>query len=142
MSTKIFRLFVATVVFNAVSACGGDSSTGLKSIAGSYSLQTMNGKGLPFTVLDTVVQGVAVRLEAISPTTLTLGTSDFRLILTSRLSATGFALVEADTISGTYSRSGSALSLSTPGKPSLSATWDQSDVVTLNGATGVLVFRR
>jgi hypothetical protein len=143
MSSRILRVFVASVVVSTVSACGGDSSTGPKGISGSYSLQTMNGKVLPYTVLDTVVQGVTVRVEAVSPTTLTIGaSSDFRMILTSRVSATGFAVVEADTISGTYSRSGSALTLSAPGGAPVPGTWDQGDAITLTSRTGVLIFRR
>jgi hypothetical protein len=143
MSARTLRSFGAGLALAVAAACGGDSSTGPESIAGSYSLQTVNGKGLPYALLDTVEQGVAFKIEVVSPTTLTLGASaDFRLVLTTRTSFGGITEIQSDTISGTYARAGTALTLASPGQEVITATWDQGDSVTLSGGGDVLVFRR
>ena len=124
-------------------ACGGDSGTGPDSITGSYALQSVNGHVLPYVLLDTVEDGIAEKVEVVSPSSLLLsGGSDFRMIITVRVAFAGFADVQADTIAGKYTLAGSAITLTPPGQTPLAGTWNMSDQITFTGDGDVLVFKR
>lgn len=104
------RRLIALFAFLAVAACGGDSATNSlsSSIAGTYTLRSVNGAVLPYVeVVDNF------KLELLSQTlTLTEGGSfntqgTIRTTVNTQVSTTNFS----DT--GTYTRSGNALTLRT-----------------------------
>lgn len=143
MLAPLSRRLLIGIAAAVVVACGGDSITASDSPSGSYTLQTVNGRALPYALIDTVEGGVAFKLEVLSPSTLTIGTgSDWRFILSSRASFGGFVDVATDTVSGTFTRSGSALTLNSAGDEVFRGTWTPPDQVTLTADGDVLVFKR
>jgi hypothetical protein len=84
------------------SACGSDSPTGPKNVPGTYSLQTIDGSPLPFTVPEGRDHVIVV-----NAVTATLNDND-----TYALAGTGTEDGNASTVindAGTYTQSGSTL---------------------------------
>src|SRR4051812_48433800 len=85
-------------------AWGGDSGTGLTAgtVSGTYSLETYNGKALPFTITDTSGSEVfSVTFNA--PFTVTLSPDNsMRLISTGTFNFGGVLETSTDTTSGQY----------------------------------------
>ena len=143
MPAPLSRRLLTGIAALVALACGGDSITAADSPSGTYTLETVNGRTLPYALLDTVEGGIAFKVEVLSPTTLTLGTgSDWRFILTSRATFGGFVDASVDTVSGTFTRAGSALVLSSEGDEVFTGTYTPPDRVTLTADGDVLVFKR
>jgi hypothetical protein len=114
------RFAVATAVSLStlgVAACGDDNGTGPGGISGTYTLQTVNGQGLPFTMFDGEVddgQGgtfdVLLRILSGSVTLNSNNTYRARLDFDFRIDGQPCAgCVEDDDEEGTFSVSGSTI---------------------------------
>ena len=132
----------ATAAFVSLAACGGDSSTGPASVFGTFTLQSVNGKALPATIVDSLNGQPVSTIVIKSPSSLTInsgGTFAFTLTLTA--TQPGMAPVTAtQTINGTYTLTARTLSLTAKGE-TIAGNWD-GDTITLNDTGEVLVFRR
>jgi hypothetical protein len=106
----------------AVVACGGDS-TGPESIEGTYTLETINARALPVVVQQDAVAKVEVTAGAI---TLGPGTR-WSIGLTARTTAGADISTMSVTLDGTWTRSGSILTLTTDD--------GDSETVVLSGRT-------
>ena len=91
----------------AVLACGDSTSPGPESIEGVYALQTINGGALPAVVYQDEAGKVEVVARAI---TLGPGTK-WSISLTARATVEAVVSTNTETLDGTWSRSGSTLTL-------------------------------
>ena len=115
-------------------ACGGDS-TGPESIEGTYTLQTINARALPVVVQQDAVAKVEVTAGSI---TLGPGTR-WSIGLTARTTAGTDVSTMTDTLDGTWTRSGSILTLTTDDGDSESVVLS-GRTLTLQGETGNATF--
>lgn len=105
------RLLLSLAVLLAVvlSACGGNDSTGpgSVSIAGTYTLRTINGGNLPFTVF----QSGTDKVEVISGDVVLTDGGTYTTQTTVRTTMDGTVTTDSETDAGTYTRSGTVLTL-------------------------------
>lgn len=143
MFTHLIRraVFASTALFT-LTACGSDSATGPASVVGSFSLQTVNGKALPYVFTDST-EGFPITVEIMSPSAITINADgSFRFSLTFKVSAVGASTTTAtDVATGTYTRAGNTLSMTANGS-TLRADWDGGDTLTLVDSGEVMVFKR
>lgn len=103
------RKTLATLLLATISlmACGGDSATGpgSASIAGSYTLRTVNGSNLPYTIL----QVGADKIELINETITVAEGGTFTQQGTVRFTENGVVTNETYADAGTYTRNGTAV---------------------------------
>ncbi len=100
------RKFVAAIFLAAFVACGGDSSTNpSESIAGTYTLRTVNGSALPFTFYSDATTKVEVTDDAI---TINEG-GTFTETGHTRTTTSGRVTTESIVDAGTYTRNGTAI---------------------------------
>lgn len=104
----IRRLVVLALcaVTATLAACGGDSATGPSaSIAGAYTLRTVNGGGLPFTL----AQVGADKLELLNETVVLSEGGTFTQQGSFRITEAGVVSTEFYADAGAYTRSGTAV---------------------------------
>ena len=102
MRKLVAALFLATFV-----ACGGDSVTDVNaSIAGTYTLRTVNGSPLPYVFPNTGTDKVEIIDDAVTVTDAGTYTEVGHARLTSGTSVT----TQVVTDNGTYTRTGTAVS--------------------------------
>lgn len=135
------KLFLSTLsaALAVTAACGGDSPTGPSSVAGTYSLATVNSAPLPYVYLN----DASGKFEIVSDVYVISenGTYTNPTIVRSTVSGT----VTADTLTsnGTYTRSGNSITLTDAADP----TSKLSGAVTTSGLTitaagFILVYQR
>ena len=100
---KMKRLLFLLIV---LSGCGGDA-TGPESVAGNYTLRTINGQNLPFVVVQVLVDKIEVTAGSVRlnsdktfSSSLTLATTDG-----------GTTTSATETQTGTYALNGTAITL-------------------------------
>ena len=130
---------IASIAF--ISACGSDSATAAPSVVGSFALQTVNGKPLPYTVSDLPTSGINILV--VSPSMMNLKSDNtFQFIITTKSTVPGISpVVAVDTAAGTYRLTGRTLSMTAQGSTN-QAEWDGANRLTLNAMPDVLVFVR
>ena len=133
MRTLIGFLALAITV-----ACGGDGITDPASVslAGTYSLKTVNGSPLPFTVSDAT--GSATLTSDVM-TVADAGT--WTEHYTFRLTVNGTTTNESGDTSGTWSRSGTSVTFKADGGTAYTGTFNGSGF-TLNDGDHVYVFAK
>src|SRR6185312_7894244 len=90
-------------------ACGGDSPTGpsgSSSPVGSYTLSTMNGKGLPFTMYSDTNYKYEVTAGSLALT----GDGKFSVVTTSRQTVGTNVETFVDSSDGTWKQTGAGIS--------------------------------
>ena len=87
-------------------ACGGDSTGPNDSVAGTYSLRTVNGANLPYIVLQVGADKLELTADVL---TLTDGGS-FTQITTFRVTENGQVTTSTVADAGSYTRNGTAIS--------------------------------
>jgi hypothetical protein len=96
----------ALIIVATVTACSKDSPTDPNaSIAGAYTLRTVNGNNLPFTVL----QVGADKAEVLNETITVSDAGTFTQQGTFRFTESGVVTTEGYADAGTYTRSGTAV---------------------------------
>jgi hypothetical protein len=101
------RRFVALLAFAALAACGGDSSTSPGVVTGTYTLRSVNGAPLPFTV----IQIGADKYEITSDVIILSEGGTFSESTNDRTTQNGVVTTSTITDGGTYSLTGTAISL-------------------------------
>lgn len=105
------RLLLSFVVLFALvlTACGDDDSTGPGSanISGTYTLRTINGSNLPFTVF----QVGADKVEVLSGNVTLTNGGAYTTLSTVRTTLNGVVTTEPEADAGTYTRNGTAMTL-------------------------------
>jgi hypothetical protein len=102
------RRLVALLVLATALGCGGDSSTAPKdTVAGTYTLQTVNGIPLPFTV----IQLDSVKFEIINDSFTLTADKNWTEAGQSRTTLSGQVTTDPIADSGTYVLSGTTITL-------------------------------
>jgi hypothetical protein len=100
------RRFVALLVFAATVACGGDSSTSPSaSVTGTYTLKSVNGSQLPFTVFDFGTE----KYEILDDAVILSEGGTWTESGTDRSTLNGQATTSTITDAGTYTLNGTAI---------------------------------
>jgi hypothetical protein len=143
ITTSTRRLLLAAGATLALACGGGDAATGpTATVTGTYSLESYNGKPLPFTMTDTV-DGQVFTSTLMAPFSITLNADkSVRLISTFRVVAAGTTQILSDTGKGTWSISGNAVTVTTTDGDHTSATWNGSDMLTISDPPVVAIFRK
>ena len=131
------RFLAAVSLLTLFTACGGDGSTGpTVSVAGTYTLRTVNASPLPYTV----TQSGPYRYEITSDAyTLTDG-GTWSEIRTDRTTSNGVVTTSTSSDAGTYSRNGTAITLVSPNSGAVSGSvTDGTMTLTAQGVALVFV---
>lgn len=101
------RRFLAVMLLAAAVSCGGDKTTGptAATITGTWTLQSVNGSALPYTVAQTGANKVEVTADV-----LTIASSSFTQTTTVRSTINGQVTTQSVSDAGTYTLNGTAAS--------------------------------
>ncbi|GLC25257.1 hypothetical protein [Roseisolibacter agri] len=104
---RTFRHALGAALLLAGTACGGDAPTGRDegSIAGDYTLRTINGRSLPYTMLSAGVN----QTEVLSSSLSLAADGTFREERSMRRTHAGVSITEAELKFGTYTSTGSGV---------------------------------
>jgi len=137
----MLRRFIPLVALAVAVACGSDSNTQptFATIAGTWSLQTVNGTPLPFTISQTTNDKVEVVSDVVTATPA--GT--YTEVIQIRETLNGQATVTSVPDAGTFTINGNAITLSSPQSGSVTGTLSgNSDTFTAIEEGFVYVFTR
>jgi hypothetical protein len=123
----------------ALAACGSDSSTApAPTIAGTWTLQTINGSALPFTIAQTATS----KIEVLSDVITISGTGSFTQTTSLRSTTSGVATTQSVADAGTYVVNGSAVTLRFNSDGSTgTGSWSGDTITTTDGGFA-LVYKR
>ena len=104
------RRLIPLVALAVAVACGSDSTTQptMASVAGTWSLQTVNGSPLPFTLTQTGTD----KLELLSDVVTAEPNGTYTETVQFRTTVSGQTTTNSDTDSGTFTLNGTAVVLS------------------------------
>jgi hypothetical protein len=141
MFSPIRQLLVA-IAATAVLACGDSGTNPSASVAGTYSLESFNGKSLPFAIADT--EGTVVyTITYMAPFSITLNADNsVRLISTANFSGPGINETSSDTIGGTWKLAGTIVEVTTVDGDFFDLAWNGSNTLTITSPPDVLIFRK
>ena len=121
-------LIVALASLTALGACGSDSTTGPSGTTnpttpvGSYTISTVNGKGLPVALFAEATYTYEVTAGTLALTT----DGKYSVVTTFRQTLPGSVSTFVDSTGGTWVRNGSTINLTNSQDGSLdTATWDK-----------------
>ena len=130
-------LLLAAVAFAV--ACGSDSPTGpAVSIAGTWTLQTVNGSALPFII----AQIGQDKVELLSDVFVVSETGSFTETSTVRMTQNGVVTTNSAADAGSYTVNGTAVSLHfNSDNSTATASWSGNTMTTTDGGFA-LVYKR
>jgi hypothetical protein len=130
------HLILSALVAFAV-ACG-DATTGPSDeVVGTYTLRTVNGGSLPFTL----VNSGSARIELLSSSVTLRQNSTFSAVLTVRQTVGTLVTTQSDSSNGTWARSGSTLTLNEGGTTS-TATYQADGSIAITDGGYTMVYRK
>ena len=129
MRTHLLRTFRPALVAALLlvgAACGGETGTGPDegSIAGSYTLHTINGQGLPYTTSSSGVN----KAEVLSSSLILNADWTFHEERSVRRTHSGVAITEPEMTFGTYTSTGSGVTLTATTGAQVSGTRGSSSI--------------
>ena len=135
------KTFLSTVALAVAftTACGGDSSTGPSSVAGTYSLTTVNSSPLPYVFIN----DASGKIEILSDVYTVSDNGTYTNPTIIRSTVNGTVTTDTLTSDGTYTRSGNSITLTDSADPTskLSGTVT-TGALTINTNGFVLVYQR
>lgn len=137
----MLRRFLPLVALAVAVACGSDSTTQptFATIAGTWSLQTINGTPLPFTVSQTAND----KIEVVSDVVTATSTGTYTEVIQYRETLNGQATVTSVPDAGTFTINGSAITLSSSQSGTITGTLsNNNDTFTAAESGFVYVFTR
>lgn len=132
------RLFLG-IVASSLLACGGDSTGPSASAVGTWSLQSINGFGLPFTVL--FVASPVYRLEILSDTFVASSNGTYVETASVRETDGSSVTTQTQTDVGTWTQNNSAITI-TASDGTVSSAAISGNIITANESGDVFVYRR
>lgn len=133
--------FVATMILAVLSAagCANDStSPATQSIAGSWTLQSVNGSSMPFIVAQTGTN----KTELLSDVIAISGTGSFTQTTSVRTTTNGVPTTQSVADAGSYTLNGSAITLHFNSDGSTgTGSWSGNTITTTDGGFA-LVYKR
>ena len=139
------RTFATALLGLLLAACGGDKSSGPSGHAGTYTLRTVNGSNVPFTMVSIVVGGSVYKLEVLSGSITLNADGTFSQTATFRETDGTDVTTESYPTSGTYTLSGTALTLNSSDGESLGGSLSGGAITFVEsdeGQTLTVVFRK
>jgi hypothetical protein len=136
---RLIPALLAGLVLSAT-ACGGGDSSGPASIAGTYTLQTVNNAPLPFTTSE----DATYKAEILSWVVTLNEDKSHSFVFRGRSTDNGQTTVNTITSTGTYTVSGSTVDMFDPvdNYNNLTATVDGNTLtIHSNGPVGVFTLR-
>ena len=133
------RLLAVALVLAA--ACGGDTTTGptvQQQITGTWSLSTVNGSALPFTIAQTGTN----KVELVSDVFVVASTGSFTQTTTVRTTINGVVTTQSVADAGTYTVSGTAITLHFNSDGSTGTASFSGNTFTTTDGGLALVYRR
>lgn len=131
MTRRALILALLSVVL--LTACKGDSTGPGGSIAGNYTLRTVNGQNLPYVEVEQ-----STKFELLSETLVLTDAGTFTVQGVVRVTFAGQSQNETFNESGTYTHSGSTITFAVPGEQSITGTASNSTITfTSEGLTYV-----
>lgn len=133
------RLLSLTLAF-AILACGGDDSTSVPtnaSVAGTWTLQTVNSSPLPFTLATT-----PAKIELLSNVVTVSSNGTYSSSLTTRTTVSGQATTATSTAAGTYTLSGNAVAIRSNDGTTVQAGTVSGNTLTLAQTGLVFVYQK
>jgi hypothetical protein len=101
------RLACAALIL-AAAACGSDKSTAPKRIEGTYTMQSIDGLGLPMTFYDDQASG-GEKVEVLSGSMTLSADGTFSAPWSLRITSDGTVYPYSETCTGTFTRSGNSI---------------------------------
>jgi Lipocalin-like domain len=132
---KLFLGLAASLLL----ACGGDSTGPNASAAGTWNLQTVNGAGLPATVI--FVASPLYRLEILSDTFVANANNTYNETSVVRETDGSTVATTTSTSNGTWTQSNGALTITTSDGFVTTATIS-GNTITISDGTDVYVYAR
>ena len=135
---RLIPALLAGLVLSAT-ACGGGDSSGPASIAGTYTLQTVNNAPLPFTTS----QDATYKAEILSWVVTLNEDRSYSFVFRGQSTDNGQTTVNTITSTGTYTVSGSTVDMFDPvDNSNLSATVNGNTLtIVIDGGVGVFTLR-
>ena len=136
---KLMTLALAATTV-VLAACSGSDSTGPESIAGTYTLTTVNNGQLPFIT----TQSAAYKAEILASAITLKDDKTFSWTITGRETDAGGPVVSTDVLNGGYTLVGSVLTLLDSGGSTTTTLTGDTITMVIDGSAGTftLVFRR
>jgi hypothetical protein len=134
-----YATVLAAAVVLPLSACGDDDPTEpAVEVSGSYTLETINGNELPVTVERAGTDSLEVMEGSV---TFNDANGTFADSILYRLTLDGEVTLEDDVLTGTYTQTGTSLTLSTSGGGQYSMTLSD-DLLSQTFASFSFVYRK
>ena len=133
------RLLAVALVLAA--ACGGDSTTAptvQQQITGTWSLSTVNGSPVPFTVAQTGTN----KVELVSDVFVIASTGSFTQTTTVRTTVNGVVTTQSAADAGSYTVNGTAITLHFNSDASTATASFSGNTFTTTDGGLALVYRR
>ena len=121
-----------------VAACTGDSTGPESSIAGTYTLRSINGVNLPFVIAQTG----ANKLELVNETIVVAEAGTFTQQGTLRETVNGVATVGSYADAGIYERNGTAVTFQFQSNGSIGSGTASNGVVTVAASGYSYIYRK
>jgi hypothetical protein len=133
------RRCLALFAVALITACGSDASTAPQpTIAGTWTLQTINGSPLPFIVAQTGTN----KVELVSDVVVISGTGSFTETSSVRTTTNGVATTQSVADAGSYTLNGTAVTLHFNSDGSTATGSWSGNTVTVTDVGLALVFTR
>ena len=134
------RRFVSVTLALVIAACGSDSSSAPtnSSVAGTWTLQTVNGSALPYTASPSPAK-LEILSNTVTATSAGTWTSTAQIRTTIGTQAPTTA---TQTDAGTYTLSGNNVAISSTANGVVGAGTISGNTLTLTQAAGVFVYKK
>lgn len=129
---KLMNLALAATTV-VLAACAGNDSTGPESIAGTYTLRTVNNTQLPFTTS----QDATYKAEILASAITLRDDETFSWDFTGRSTDNGIVDQGTDTFTGTYTVVGSTITFLDPEGSTSASLGDGTITMVISGPVGV-----
>ena len=136
---KLKGMLALLIVPMMIACSDDDDATGITGdIAGTYTLRTINGQNLPFTLITQT----GYTLEVISDQYALNGDGTFSSAVTFRETENGAVTTSTDSYTGTWQRSGSNITLSSTDYGLETAAFSGGNTLTFTSGTNSAVYRK
>lgn len=127
---RVLTKSVLAILVAGLTACGdssGPDDGGI--VAGTYTLRTINGSGLPFVLAQI---GTEFKFEIVSDVFTLKEDNTFTDVATVRFTEEGTVTTETNTYTGTYTTTGSTVRLTDTTGETLTSTFSAGNTLTMN----------
>lgn len=136
---RFFTRLALVATLLAASGCGDTSGPDGGTLAGTYTLRTVNGSDLPFTLLQV---GTELKVEVISDVVTLTANNTFSEVFTTRETENGVVTNDTTTTTGTFTVTGSLVQMTDTEGNTLTASFSGGNTLTATAEGFTLVYRK